>query len=350
MTARAYLQDRAPLLLSFGVALMFLLLVVHLGVAPLTVADAGYVLLLATVAASLILWVDYRRQSPFRRGVQRRLEGGGEAPLEPAPLPAGKTREQRALALLLERSQRQALEVLQEHRRAAEQHRAFIDLWVHQMKTPLAVLELTAAQEEPSDAWRSVAEETASLAQGLELMLASARLERFELDLRPMTVDLAEVARAGVNALKDSWIRFGIYPSVHAPQEAVLVETDPKWLAVVLRQLLTNAIKYSSVGGRVRLTVSPLPAGAGATLAVADEGLGIPAEETPRVFERFFTGTNGRTTQASTGMGLYLAAEICRRLGHQLSVSSTVGEGSTFMVELTPSGMRRLPPKKLTEP
>lgn len=348
MTPLGYLLDRGPLLLSFALALLFLLLVVHLGVAPLSLADAAYILLLAAAVAALILFVDYRSQLAFRRHVRQRLRRASASSFEVVPLPAGKTREQRALAALFEGSQRQALEALQEHRRAADEHRAFVDLWVHQMKTPLAVLELTAAQEDGSDAWRSVAEETASLAQGLELMLTSARLEGFELDLAPSTVDLLALARAGVNALKDSWIRHGIFPSVDAPQGAVLAETDPKWLAVVLRQLLTNAMKYSRSGERVRLTVAQPNTGSGATLTVTDAGPGIPSDEVPRVFERFFTGTNGRQTQASTGMGLYLAAEICRRLGHELSVTSTVGEGSAFTITLRPDGLHRVASPKVT--
>lgn len=336
MSGRDYLRDRLPLLLSFGLALLFLLAVVHLGVAPLRLADAAYILLLAAVATAVILLVDYRRQRGFRQAVRQRLERAEEA-FGMAPLQGGKTREQRALAELLSDTQRRALGALQAHERSAEQHRAFVDLWVHQMKTPLAVLELTAQQEEDTEAWRSVAEEAANLAQGLELMLTSARLERFELDLRPSRAGLAQVAREGVNALKESWLRHRIFPSVTAPDEPVLVETDPKWLAVVLRQLLTNAIKYSPPEGRVRLEVVRLPLGA--SLSVRDEGPGIPAHEVPRIFERFFTGTNGRITQASTGMGLYLAAEICRRLGHDLSVDTELGRGSTFTITLRPSGL-----------
>lgn len=336
-----YILDRLPLLLGFVAALFFLLLVVHLGVAPLALADAAYILLLGGVAAGLILFVDYQRQRGFRQSVLRRLESEAGEESGAAPLPPAKSRELRAMSELLTASQRQSLAALQLHRRGAEEHRAFVDLWVHQMKTPLAVLELTAQQqEEDSEAWRSVAEEVDAIGHGLELMLTSARLERFELDLKPDQVDLVTLARSSVNDLKASWIRHGVYPSVDAPTGSVMVETDPKWLAVVLRQLLTNAIKYGKDGQRVRVVVREQTGGA--SIAVADEGLGIPPEDVPRIFDRFFTGTNGRLTQASTGMGLYLAAEICRRLGHELSVDTAVGEGSTFTVKLSPKGLHRL--------
>lgn len=339
MRPRDYLLDRLPLTLGFAAAVGFLLLVVHLGIAPLSWGDVAYVLLLSAVTGAVLLYVDYRRQAPFRRAVARRLAAGEEAEYDAAPLPPAKSREQQAFADLLAADQRRALGALQRYRQNAEQHRTFVDLWVHQMKTPLAVLELTADQQDDSETWRSVAEELDHLSEGLELMLTSARLERFELDLKPVQVDLTELARAGVNALKASWLRHGVYPSVAAPEGGVVVETDPKWLAVVLRQLLTNAIKYSPSGARVTVEVAELPSGA--RLSVVDDGMGIPQEDVPRVFERFFTGQNGRRTQASTGMGLYLAAEICRRLGHELAIETAVGEGSKFTVAVRPQGLHR---------
>ncbi len=345
MTLADYLLDRLALLAGFVAAMLLLMLVVHLGVARLSLVNAGYILLLGGVASAALLLVDFRRQLGFRRAVSRALEQQGghtrHDDLVVTPLPPAKTREQRALVELLVGSERRALDTLQGHRRKAEQHRAFVDLWVHQMKTPLAVLELTAQQEEDSEAWRSVAEEVGNLSQGLELMLTNARLERFDLDLSPSRVDLVQLARAGVNELKASWIRHGVYPSVVAAEEPVAAETDPKWLAVVLRQLLTNAIKYGRPGAKVQVALRTL-AGGGAAISVTDEGPGIPEADVPRVFERFYTGFNGRRTQASTGMGLYLAAEICRRLGHELTVETAVGEGSTFTVSILPRGLHRL--------
>lgn len=342
MTPLAHLLDRLPLLLAFAVSLALLLLVVHLGVAPLGAGEVGYIVLLAAVMTTLILGVDFLRHRTFRREVERRLTQDDAGNL--SPLPRGASREDRAFAELLQGAQREMQAELQRRRTAAEEHRSFVDLWVHQMKTPLAVLELSAQQElnaeQPDPAWTSVAEEVDKLAHGLDLMLTTARLERFELDLKPTTVDLAAAAKQAVNDLKRSWIRAGVYPKVLGAEGAVAAETDAKWLQVVLRQLLTNAIKYSSKGQRVTVTITAQ--GGGAVLTISDEGVGIPQEDVPRVFERFYTGANGRTGQASTGMGLYLAAEICRRLGHRLELESTHGEGTTVTLVISPHGIHRL--------
>lgn len=358
MRPRDYLLDRLPLLLAFAAALGVLLLVVHLAYRPLQLGDVAYIALLAVVATAAILAVDHQRHRQFRREVAERL-AARPTNLDRliAPLPRAASRELRAMTALLDATSAQAAAELQRHRSDAEQHRVFVDQWVHQMKTPVAVLELTARQQQvtaggstgPADtaarqantaAWRSVAEETDALANGLDLMLSTARLERFELDLRPELVDLGAAARAAVNDLKRAWIRAGVYPKIDAPDTVVRAETDPKWLQVVLRQLLTNAIKYSGDGATVTVTVTHH--GEGGVISVADTGIGIPPEDVPRVFERFYTGANGRRATASTGMGLYLAAEICRRLGHELDLESTVGRGTTVRVSIAPRAMHVL--------
>lgn len=350
MRPRDYLLDRLPLLAAFAAALVVLLLVVHLAYRPLRLEDVGYIVLLAVIAAAAILAVDHQRHRAFRAEVARRL--GSREDLA-APLPRAASRELRAMAALLQTTSAAASGDAQRLRADAERHRAFIDLWVHQMKTPLAVLELTARQHRAGgagEAWRGVAEEVDALAHGLDLMLASARLDRFELDLRPELTDLGVAARTAVNDLKSAWIRSEVYPRVTTPgpagdeldgggPAAVTAETDPLWLQVILRQLLTNAIKYSHAGSHVDVTVEPH--GSGARITVADTGVGIPPEDVPRVFDRFFTGANGRLGRASTGMGLYLAAEVCRRLGHELSLESAVGKGTTARLTIAPEGLHR---------
>lgn len=368
-----YLADRLPLLASFGLGLLFLLLVTQLGPSALGVGEVGYVLLLAAVFTAVILAVDFARQRRFRRAVARQLAAPARPHNTLAELPAPATREQRAFRQLLAARHRLYSDELRAYRDRAELHRAFVDQWVHQMKTPLSVLELTVQQTERDaptlgegelgPVWASMGEELERLAEGLDLMLTTSRLDRFDLDLRPARVELVSLARGVVNDLKRSWIRSNVYPRIEAPSEPVTVETDGKWLEVVIRQLLTNAIRYSAArrppapaGPAVDAARDAAPTGAtsgvvaaGAdaplevvirvtrnaahvTLSVEDRGIGIPAADLPRIFDRFFTGENGRRFRASTGMGLYLAAVICRGLGHPISAASEPGRGTTLSV------------------
>lgn len=346
----AFLADRWTLLLGQGLTLALLLLVVQLairpGEPPLSAGDVAYLCLLAFVATTAVLLIDFLRQRRLHRELRRALAAGEEKLDDVLPLRHAVGHEQRAWQAVLDAHHRRYLGALQRHRARTEQHHTFVHAWVHQMKMPLSVLDLTtqgaqasAGRDAAADRlWASVREETDRMAEGLELMMQTARLDRFELDLQPASVDLASLARASINELKWAWIRSGVFPRLSVEGAPAKVASDAKWLAVVLRQLLNNAIKYTLLkeaapdggGERAREVVIGLRSGPGRTvLEVVDRGIGIPAHDLPRVFDPFFTGDNGRLSSASTGMGLYLVAEICRRLGHVVEVGSTVGEGTT---------------------
>ena len=107
------------------------------------------------------------------------------------------------------------------------------------------------------------------------------------------------------------------------------VLTDEKWLSFVVEQLLSNAVKYTPEGGLVRVY------GDGETLVIADSGIGIRPEDLPRVFEKGFTGFNGREDKKSTGIGLYLCRQVLDRLNHGISISSRPGQGTLVRLDLS---------------
>ena len=110
----------------------------------------------------------------------------------------------------------------------------------------------------------------------------------------------------------------------------VTVLTDAKWLAFVIGQVLSNALKYTPLG-RITITL-----GAPKTLCISDTGIGIAPEDLPRIFERGYTGCNGRleSGQRSSGIGLYLCRRICRKLGHGITAESEPGAGTTVRIDL----------------
>jgi signal transduction histidine kinase len=133
-----------------------------------------------------------------------------------------------------------------------------------------------------------------------------------------------------INEHKKACIRYRIFPKIEAGAEAVWAETDEKWIVFVLGQLVTNAIKYSKPKeGAKTLTVTVRETEDECRVIVKDEGIGIAEQDMPRLFDAFFTGENGRRVSESTGMGLYLAKQICNRLGHRLEVASVLGEGTS---------------------
>ena len=112
--------------------------------------------------------------------------------------------------------------------------------------------------------------------------------------------------------------------------------TDEKWLGFVIEQILSNALKYTA-SGKISIYMDPVLAD---TLVIADTGIGIQAEDLPRVFDKGYTGYNGRTGKKSTGIGLYLCKQIMSKLGHTLTIQSEVGKGTTVKLGLAYKSVR----------
>ncbi|WP_438434328.1 sensor histidine kinase [Gorillibacterium sp. sgz500922] len=239
-----------------------------------------------------------------------------------APLPEAMDR----LLLLQEKHYRDELTA---ERSRMELHLAFVHRWVHQMKTPVSVLQLTA-REMDDDTGDSIQEELDRLKKGLEMVLYTARLERFEQDFAIRPVPLLRTAAQAVKENRSLFIRKGIQANLIIDPE-LQVYSDEKWLLFLLGQILTNAVNYSGGPGKT-VTIgarNPAEPDGFTELTVRDEGIGIAKEDLRRVFSPSYTGERGREYTESTGMGLYLVKEICNRLGHEVSIASELGAGTT---------------------
>lgn len=352
-TFRDYLRDRLPHLAAMGLAIVLVVAFVQLMLLshglPFSWADDAYIALLAAFVAALWLGLGWLRRRAFAQELNEAWrQAGADAAAASLLLRSAVTREQRALVALLQRLYAVHAGELGALRKQQEFHRHFAARWVHQMKTPLSVIELLMQRHNDGreaaaarDTERSVLEETSRLRLGLDMMLHTSRLERFELDASFRTVRLGELAREVIGEFKKSLIRRSIFPTLAGDAE---VETDAKWTAFILGQLVSNAVKYAKKEQqtqRLAISIARQP-DESVLLTVRDEGIGIPPEDLPRVFEPFFTGGNGRLTGESTGMGLYLAKQACSRLGIELGIASEPGIGTTVSLTFRPSGIHRL--------
>ena len=204
----------------------------------------------------------------------------------------------------------------------------FMNHWVHQMKTPISVINLLLQEEELDR--ESISEEIERIQSGLDSVLVNARLETFERDMRIERISLKKIVQEAVTGNKRLLISKGIFP-VLSVDEKFIVATDEQWLRTALEQFITNAVKYTFETGK-KIYFTAECTGKGVLLTVRDEGVGIRSSDLKRVMNAFFTGENGRLTGESTGMGLYIASEVCRRLGHPLEIDSEVGVGTTISV------------------
>ncbi|HHQ2481168.1 TPA: sensor histidine kinase [Bacillus cereus] len=213
--------------------------------------------------------------------------------------------------------------------RKQKEHLTFMNQWVHQMKTPLSVINLIT-QDIDDERFESISEETERMKQGLEMVLYMARLETFEQDFYVERVILRELVNKAIHDNKSSFLRNYVYPEIKV-ESGLTVETDEKWLRFILNQVISNAIKYST-GSREKITISTFVEERGVILQVKDRGIGVSKADLPRVFRPFYTGENGRLFQESTGMGLYLVKEVAEKLNHTIELHSEVGKGTIVCI------------------
>ncbi|WP_042161744.1 sensor histidine kinase [Paenibacillus gorillae] len=210
-----------------------------------------------------------------------------------------------------------------------EEHSQFVNQWVHQMKTPISVIHLLI-QEEDDSRFRAIGDELDRLRKGLETVLYTSRLDRFEHDLHVEQLVLETVIRNATSSHKRLFIRSSVYPQIDIGKQ-LTVASDDKWLSFIIAQLITNAVRYTA-GKGTKVYFNAYLSGEQTLLEVRDEGIGIPKSDLPKVFDAYFTGENGRRYEESTGMGLYLVRQICEKLGHTVEINSVAGEGTTVTI------------------
>ena len=200
----------------------------------------------------------------------------------------------------------------------------YYTVWAHQIKTPIAAMRLTLQKEDVPEA-RRLASELSRIEQYVEMVLVFVRLGSDYSDYVFTQQDIDEIIRSSVKKFASEFIDRRIrleYDSVD-----IQAVTDEKWFAFVVEQLLSNALKYTREGS-IKIYSE------GKVLCIKDTGIGIAPEDLPRVFDKGYTGCNGRTDRRASGLGLYLCRRICQNLGIDISISSTVGEGTTVRLDL----------------
>jgi two-component system sensor histidine kinase BaeS len=205
----------------------------------------------------------------------------------------------------------------------------------HELRTPVAVLQagheaLLDGVAEPSPGQlTSLRDEVLRLARMVTDLQDLAAADAAALHLTRRPCDLARLAATAADSLAGRFEAAGI--TLQRRLTAVGIDADPRWLHQVITNLLTNALKFTPAGGLV--TIAAGPAGAHAVLTVTDTGTGIPADELPRIFDRFWRGRQAAQTSGS-GIGLAVAAELTRAHGGQLSATSQPGQGTELTLAL----------------
>lgn len=209
----------------------------------------------------------------------------------------------------------------------------YYTMWAHQIKTPIAALDLLLQSEEELSR-PQVEEQLFRIREYVEMVLTYLRMEQMSSDLVLRRQELDPIVRAAVKKYTRAFIHRRLRLS-YEPLPGKVV-TDEKWLQFVLEQVLSNALKYTKTGA-ISIYMDPARP---CRLVIADTGVGIRPEDLPRVFERGFTGQNGRVDKSATGLGLYLCRRIMTKLSHEIGIVSAEGQGTQVWLDLETEEIR----------
>ena len=277
----------------------------------------------ALCAALVLGWflADYRKQ----REKKKRLTHLAALPddlterLEEAP---GSLEE--AYETIIRNLSQREQDFRREQQRREADRADYYTTWVHQIKTPIASMYLSLENED-SPLSRSLGEELQRIEQYVQMVLTYQRLDSVYTDYVFRECPMDPLVKGALRKFAAQFIRKGIRLDYTPTQKSVV--TDEKWLSFVVEQLLSNALKYTPQG-----TVSIYMEDG--SLCIRDTGIGIAPEDLPRIFERGYTGCNGRSDKKASGLGLYLCRRICNNLGHALTAESTPGVGTLMKLDL----------------
>ncbi len=316
-----YIRQRRVTLMM--VALFFAIFFASFALYHLPLMAVIYPALLCFAAGCAYVALDYRRALRKHRFLLKIAEN----PSTEAGLPAvrGLDDEDYQLAITALR---------EEQRRVCEQLEGrygdtveYYTVWAHQIKTPISAMKL-ALQNEDSAFSRRVASELFHIEQYVGMAMAFLRLDSTSGDYVIREHDIDAVICGELRRFAGEFI--GRRLSLEYTPLNVTALTDAKWLAFVIGQVVSNALKYTP-SGKISITLE-----APKTLCISDTGIGIAPEDLPRIFERGYTGCNGRlgSEQKASGLGLYLCRRVCRNLGHTITAESAPGAGTTIRIGL----------------
>ena len=315
----SYLRRQLKLILML--LLFVILFAVVFSLYNLPVESVAYASTLCLVVGFLLFAVGYARYVCRHRLLQRLRQNVEETVFS---LPPPMSRLEEDYQLLLRDVCANRAQITAEHENAYQDMTNYYTLWAHQIKTPLAALSLLLQEEQPDR--NALSAELLKIEEYVEMVLSYLRLGSDSTDYLLRHCDLDKIVRTSVRKYAKLFILKNINLTFDETHRTVL--TDEKWLSFSIGQLLSNALKYTPEQGSIHIYAEQ------EALIIADNGIGIRAEDLPRVFEKGFTGYNGREQRKSTGIGLYLCRRILTKLGHEITIASQPGRGTQVRVDL----------------
>ena len=312
-----FLKDRLFAIIIFLAGLGLILLLSFAFHVQLEFVIAIFCILIFSFILYLVL--DYARKRKFYTDLVRNVEMLDQAYLVLEMLQQPSFYEGEMICDILYQIDKSMKENVNLAKQKAVDFQEYVEMWIHEIKAPLAALML-----------KDKSEELERIEGYLEQILYYVRGETAEKDYLIREVKLSEVVKnVGLKNMKTLLAQKIDFLVEHVD---IQVMTDAKWLEFIIGQIVNNSIKYHRKISHSYIKISAHQNRRKVVLAIEDNGIGISPADLPQVFDKSFTGANGRKIGGSTGMGLYIAKQMCVKLGHQIKISSQVNRGTTVSI------------------
>ncbi len=325
-----YIKDyRLSLLVFFLVLILVLLFLLAFKVD--VVLSFVIVFLFLFAICFHFIW-DYRRKSKFYDRLQQNIDALDQKYLALETIEVPTFYEGERFYEMSYEMNKSMIENINQYRLQVIDFKDYIEMWIHEVKIPLSSLTLHMHnQKTPIDG--TITNQLRRIDDCIEQVLYYVRCENAEKDYLIKPNSLQEMIHQVLVKNKDLLLESKIEVEVGELDKQVL--TDRKWMEFILNQVINNSIKYQKKDGKDKIIISARQEKKDVTLSIEDHGIGILETDLPNVFQKSFTGQNGRIRAKSTGMGLYIAKSLCSKLGHTITIFSKPGQYTRVEITYT---------------
>lgn len=333
MKIKSYLRDRIPtflLLLCAVLSVEIFLMAYKVGL------FVKIYIPVAVFTAFLIgIFIEYFKKRSFYNNVIKTIDELDDKYLITEIIEAPDFTEGKIFIDVLSEANKSMHSNVNKYKYITEDYKEYIELWIHETKIPLATSKLII-ENNKNAVTKSIDEELSKLENYIEQALFYARSNGVEKDYCITRCSLHSIINSSVKKNKSLLISQNVLLNIHDVDYQV--NTDSKWIVFILNQIIQNSLKYRDERRQTEIHIYGEKGKENVSLYIADNGIGVSRDELSRVFEKGFTGHNGRNAnKKSTGIGLYLCKKLCEKLGIKIDAIDTNGEG--FTIKLTfPNG------------
>ncbi|WP_341321529.1 sensor histidine kinase [Solibacillus sp. FSL H8-0523] len=326
MTIKEYLKDRTLFLLT-----NFILFIITCGIMLITNMTGNIILLIFCIWFFPVLtyiMLEFFKQKIFYNELISIMDSLDQKYLLSEIMKEPENIAGKLLYDILQQTNKDMHEHVKSYRDRENEYREYIETWVHEIKTPIASTRLII-ENNPNAITRNIQDEMTKIEAYIEQVLYYSRSNHVSKDYLIKEVSLADLVRRVIKRNSRDFISKGITVDMEAVKG--IAYSDAKWLEFIVNQLIGNVIKYTRErDGKV--TIHTIRNENNIVLTIEDNGIGIIDKDINRVFEKGFTGENGRKFGGSTGIGLYLCKKLAEQLGLGLTLTSKVGEGTKVRI------------------